>query len=96
MAIKFKTTKDQELLMVLHPFVRNTRNKIIRKGILLFYMDSCPGLAVVTFISLLLNAAFGFRWFNMRKRNAPNPLLQTQYRESLVEAENDLEGVVSI
>jgi len=72
------------------------RNKIIRKGISLFYMDSCPGLAVVTFISLLINAAVALRWYSTRKRNTPTPLLQTQYRESLVEDENDIEGVVSI
>ena len=96
MVIKSRTTKDREPPPDFHPSVPKMRNKIIRKGILLFYMDSCPGLAVVTFISLLINGAFALRWYSTRKINTPTPLLQTQYRESLVEDENNIEGVVSI
>ena len=82
--------------MGLPPFVPNMRNKIIRKGILLFYMDSCPDLAVLTFISLLINAAFAFRWYTKRKKNTSNPLLNIQYQETLVEQETEVDGIVSI
>ena len=96
METRLRTTKDQGPPPGSHPSVPKMRNKIIRKGLLLFYMDSCPGLAVVTFISLLMNAACALRWYSTRKRNTRNPLLQTQYRESLVEEVNDIQGIVSI
>lgn len=96
-ATRSRTTKDHGPPAGFHPFVPKMRNKKTEKGILLFYMDSCPGLAVVTFISLLINAAIAFRWYTTRKSDTPNPLLQTQYHESLVENGGDeATGIVSI
>ena len=57
-------------------------------------MDSCPGLAVVTFISLLINTIIGLRWYANRKKDIP--LLQTQYRASLIEHEDDPSAIVSL
>jgi len=55
-------------------------------------MDSCPGLAIFTFLSLLFNTAFAIRWYVNRKRNTP----MLQYQASLVENIDTNSPVVSL
>jgi hypothetical protein len=41
-------------------------------------MDSCPDLAIFTFLSLLFNAAFVIHWYTKRERNTSMPDAQYQ------------------